>query len=78
MGEVAEWSLHVTAGSNPRKDLNLSTIFNVLDRIELLAMLLFHHHDHVANIFFAKQLIHFIKRDTKNTENKSLHTFNKC
>ena len=27
--------------------------------------------------FFAKQFIHFIKRDTKNTENKSLHTFNK-
>ena len=29
-------------------------------------------------VFFAKQFIHFIKRDTKNTENKSLHTFNKC
>ena len=29
-------------------------------------------------VFFAKQFIHFIKRDTKSTENKSLHTFNKC
>ena len=28
-------------------------------------------------IFFAKQFINFQKRDTKNTENKSLHTFNK-
>ena len=27
--------------------------------------------------FFAKQFIHFIKRDTNSTENKSLHTFNK-
>ena len=27
--------------------------------------------------FFVKQFIHFQKRDTKNTENKSLHTFNK-
>ena len=27
--------------------------------------------------FFAKQFIHFIKRDTKSTTNKSLHTFNK-
>ena len=27
--------------------------------------------------FFAKQFIHFIKRDTNNTENKSLHIFNK-
>ena len=28
-------------------------------------------------IFFAKQFINFQKRDTKNTINKSLHTFNK-
>ena len=28
--------------------------------------------------FFAKQFIHFQKRDTKNAEIKSLHTFNKC
>ena len=31
-----------------------------------------------VTFFFAKQFIHFQKRDTKNTENKSLHTFNKC
>ena len=30
------------------------------------------------NVFFAKQFIHSIKRDTNNTENKSLHTSNKC
>ena len=32
----------------------------------------------MATLFFAKQFIHFIKQDTNNTENKSLHTFNKC
>ena len=32
----------------------------------------------IVNNFFAKQFINFQKRDTKNTENKSLHTFNKC